>query len=72
MEAMEGGNIVIVPKYQVEAHMIQHFQVLTSSLVVEEVVVVEVGKADRVEEEVMEEQPFVYLPLIRLRLMAQS
>jgi len=71
MEAKEDGNIV-VPKHQVEAHMIQHFQVLTSSLVVEEVVVVDIWERPRVEEEVMEEQPFVYLPLIRLRLMALS
>jgi len=69
---MQGLNLVILTKYLVEAHMIQHFQVLTSSLEVGEVVVVEVVDPDRVEEEVMEEQPFVYLPLIRLRLMAQS
>jgi len=69
MEDKEDGNIVI-QKHMVEAHMIQHFQSLNSSLAVEEEVVV-VVVVTRVEEEVMEEQPFVYLPSIRLRLMAQ-
>ena len=49
---------------------VQRFQALNSSLAVEEVVVVEMDI--KVEEEVMAEQPFVYLPSIRLRLMAQS
>ena len=71
MEEMQGLTMPIMEEHMAEAHMIQHFQVLTSSLVVEEVVVVVVDLR-RVEEEGMVEQPFVYLPLIRLRLMAQS
>ena len=71
MEAKEDG-ILVIQKHMVEAHMIQHFQTLHSSpVVVVVVVVVEILHLHRVEEEVMEEQPFVYLPLIRLRLMAQ-
>ena len=70
MEAKEDGN-GMVQKHMVEVHMIQHFQVLHSSLEVEEVVVVEMIMS-RVGTEVMEEQPFVYLPSIRLHLMVLS
>jgi len=73
MEEMQGSNMIL-QNHQVEVHIVQ---VLNSSLAVEEVVVVEIMKtmdpsSPRVEEEVMAEQPFVYLPSIRLRLMAQS
>ena len=71
MEAKEDG-ILVIQKHMVEAHMIQHFQTLHSSPVVVVVVAVEILHLHRVEEEVMEEQLFVYLPLIRLRLMVQS
>ena len=74
MEEMQGstkGNKTAQER-MVELHMIQHFQTLNSSLAVEEVVVVEVELGPQVGLEVMAEQPFVYLPSIRLRFMAQS
>lgn len=79
MEEMQGstkGNKT-AQELMVELHMIQHFQTLNSSLAVEEVVVVVdllvvVELGSQVGLEVMAEQPFVYLPSIRLRFMAQS
>ena len=72
MEAKEDGKIAIMQEHMVEAHMIQHFQSLNSSLAVEEVVVVVLMMIAQVEGEVMEDQLFVYLPSIRLHLMVLS
>ena len=72
MEEMQGSTVVLLEEHMVEAHMIQHpHLMLNSYLVVGEEVAVG-HKFIWVEEEVMEEQPFVCLPSIRLRLMVQS